>query len=91
MVGYATSILLSSTRNKIQILQSIAQKKFSIYIYSDAMKVSQVILIFKGGKSVKHLNYRPVSVLSHFNEIFEKLQLIYLMFSLKKCIKWPSK
>ena len=55
------------------------------------MKVSQVILIFKGGKSVKHLNYRPVSVLSHFNEIFEKLQLIYLMFSLKKCIKWPSK
>ena len=41
--------------------------------YPDLMKVAEVIPIFKKGQKDKMTNYRPISLLSQFNEVFEKL------------------
>ena len=41
--------------------------------YPDLMKVAEVIPIFKKGQKDKLTNYRPISLLSQFNKIFEKL------------------
>ena len=42
-------------------------------IYPDDLKIAKVITLYK--KGVKHdpNNYRPISLLSHFDKIFEKI------------------
>ena len=42
-------------------------------VYSDPFKVAEVIPIFKKGEHDKITNYRPISFLSQFYKIFEKL------------------
>ena len=41
-------------------------------VYPDAMKIAKVIALFKGGIKSDPNNYRPISLLSHFDLIFEK-------------------
>lgn len=41
--------------------------------YPNCLKVAKVIPIFKSGDSADVGNYRPISTLSVFNKIFEKL------------------
>ena len=41
--------------------------------YPDPLKIAEVIPIFKKGDRSKTTNYRPISILSQFNKIFEKL------------------
>ena len=51
-------------------------------MFSDSLKVAQVIPIFKqGSRSLCH-NYRPISVLSALSKIFERciLKLIDISF-----------
>ena len=47
--------------------------------YPDALKVAKVIPIFKKGSPTSLNNYRPISVLSPINKIFEKLLYTRLM------------
>ena len=47
--------------------------------YPDALKVAKVIPIFKKGSQSSLNNYRPISVLSPINKIFEKLLYTRLM------------
>ena len=42
-------------------------------VYPDSLKVAEVIPIFKKSEPDKTTNYRPISLLSQFNKIFEKL------------------
>ena len=42
-------------------------------IYPDCLKTARVRPIFKGGNKNDTSNYRPISILSQFNRIFEKL------------------
>ena len=42
-------------------------------VYPDSLKVSEVIPIFKKGDRDKTTNFRPISLLSQFNKVFEKL------------------
>ena len=42
-------------------------------IYSDILKLATVIPIPKGGDKTSMNNYRPISLLSNINKIFEKL------------------
>ena len=42
-------------------------------VYPDSLKVAEVIPIFKKGDHDETSNYRPISLLSQFNKIFEKL------------------
>ena len=41
--------------------------------YPDLLKSAEVVPIFKKGERNKITNYRPISLLSQFNKIFEKL------------------
>ena len=42
-------------------------------IYPDDLKIAKVVPIYKSGDSTKCTNYRPISVLSLINNVFEKI------------------
>ena len=42
-------------------------------IFPDKLKLAKIIPIFKSGAKDIASNYRPISILSHFSKIFEKL------------------
>ena len=44
--------------------------------YPDLLKIAKVVPIIKKGERDKITNYRPISLLSQFNKIFEKLLYI---------------
>ena len=41
--------------------------------YPDALKIAKIIALFKSGTKANPNNYRPISLLSHFDKIFEKI------------------
>ena len=53
-------------------LSLIYNKSIEIGIYPMALKVAKVIALFKKGDRYQPNNYRPISLLSCFNKIFEK-------------------
>ena len=42
-------------------------------IYPDSLKLAEVVPMFKKGDREITTNYRPISLLSQFNKVFEKL------------------
>ena len=52
--------------------------------YPDSLKIAEVISIFKAGDRNKTTNYRPISILSQFNKIFEILLYTQLYSYLTK-------
>ena len=46
---------------------------FSTGIHPDKLKIAKVISIYKKGSQLMSSNYRPISLLSNINKIFEKL------------------
>ena len=54
-------------------LVSIFNLSFKSGIFPDLMKLAKVIPIFKTGSKLSVNNYRPISLLSIFSKIFEKL------------------
>ena len=54
-------------------LCKINNHSFQTGVYPDALKISEVIPIHKGGSTEELDNYRPIALLSIFNKIIEKL------------------
>ena len=48
-------------------------------VFSSELKLAKVVPIFKAGESDKVTNYRPISVLSFFSEIFGKKKYNYVV------------
>ena len=58
------------------ILAHINNVSLSTGVLPDALKLAKIVPIFKNGD--KKLNYRPISVLSSFSKIFEKIMYVRL-------------
>ena len=55
------------------ILTKLFNKCMSEGVYPDFLKIAKVIPIFKGGDVNDENSYRPISILTQLNRIFEKL------------------
>ena len=65
-------------------LSSLINESFSSGIFPNKLKIAKVTPIFKKGPRADKNNYRPISVLSIFGKIFEKLMYtrLYKYFEL---------
>ena len=55
------------------ILQIIFNKCIELGYYPNRMKTGQVAPVYKKGEQDGKNNYRPITVLTQFNQIFERL------------------
>ncbi len=54
-------------------LATLINESFETGIFPDKLKIAKVIPVFKKGLTTKKSNYRPISLLSIFSKIFEKI------------------
>ena len=84
-----TEILKIIKLNIVYPLKEIINISFATGVYPDKLKIAKVIPIFKTkGDLLLTLNYRPISLLSNVNKIFEKLVYarLYSFLNLHNCI-----
>ena len=69
-------------------LTNICNQIFTSGIYPDKLKLAKVIPIYKKDSKSIAANYRPISLLSNINKIFEKLihKRVYSFLEQNKCI-----
>ena len=63
----------------IEPLMCLINRSFSDGIFPNELKLARVVPIFKSGDSTVLSNYRPISILSFFAKVFEKLLYKYLL------------
>ena len=69
--------LLKSVRHSLSPLLAALMNKFiSTSIYPHLLKHAKVIPVYKTGDKTDPCNYRPISLLSVFNRLFEKLIIL---------------
>ena len=68
-----TQILKSSSNAISNTLAGIINLSISTGVYPNKLKMTKIVPIFKADDNTDPSNYRPISLLSNFNRIFEKL------------------
>ena len=83
-----SDILKALKANLCHPLTTIINMSFATGIYPDVLKIAKVIPIFKKGDKLLVSNYRPISLLSNINKIFEKLvySRLYKFLEIHNCI-----
>ena len=84
-----TNILKLIKSNICYPLKEIINLSFARGIYPNKLKIAKVNPIYKGkGELCEFSSYRPISLLSNINKIFEKLvySRVYSFLNLHKCI-----
>ena len=84
-----TEILKLIKPNICYPLKELINLSFATGVYPDLLKIAEVIPIFKNkGDQLLVSNYRPISLLSNINKIFEKLvySRLYSFLTLHNCI-----
>lgn len=71
--GITNKVVKECKQALAQPLTCLASKCFSEGTFPDCFKIARVSPIFKTGDKAVASNYRPISVLSVFNQILEKL------------------
>ena len=66
------------------ILAVLFNKSITLGIFPDSMKVARVVPLHKGGATNDTNNYRPISVLTTFSKIFEKIVCRRMIKFIKK-------
>ena len=77
MIG--TKIIKLCLEIYANIFQKIYNRANEIGIYPDDIKIAKVKALFKKGKKFDPNNYRPISLLLHFDKMFEKILKTYLV------------
>ena len=72
-INISTLKIAAEASNFKEILSEIINTSFIDGIFPEQLKIAKVIPIFKGGSKAEVSNYRPISLLSAFSKIFEKL------------------
>jgi len=82
--GISTKLLKISSAFIISPLTYIRNKSISLGILQDHLKYAVVKPIFKKGDRSNITNYRPISILSSFSKVFEKIMHKQLQDHLNK-------
>ena len=77
--GVSTKFLKETINNIIQPITHIINKSLCTGIFPDQMKIAKVIPIYKSSDQCNLQNYRPVSLLSAFSKILEKIMYNKMM------------
>ena len=72
------SIMKQCTKHYIKPLTHIIKKSFNEGVFPSELKLARVVPIFKSGDSTQVTNYRPISVLTFFSKIFERIMYNYV-------------
>ena len=69
-------------------LSNICNHSFSTGIYPEKLKIAKIIPIYKKDSKISVKNYRPISLLSNINKIFEKVmhKMLYRFLEIHNCI-----
>ena len=70
---YNTKFIKLSSPLLAPALEKIFNLSINTGVYPDSLKIAKVIPIFKNGSKSSVNNYRPISILSPINKIFEKI------------------
>ena len=65
--------LANSSYNFTSALSKVINSSFNQGVFPSALKLARVVPIHKDGKKTDVSNYRPISLLSSFSKIYEKL------------------
>ena len=79
-----TSIFKPATEAYISPLTYLINRSIIDGIFPDELKIAKVIPIFKSGDKTMISNYRPISVLSYFKKISEKVMYNHLLNFIEK-------
>ncbi len=77
--GVSALIIQENLNTLITPLCDLVNKSFRQGIFPDYLKIAKVIPIFKNGECSNICNYRPISVLSTYSKIYEKVMYNYLI------------
>jgi len=74
---------VSSLKISKHVIAPYGAYLYNLYITESVcptkLKLAKVIPVYKSGDKTKPSNYRPISLLSHFSKIFEKLVFTNLL------------
>lgn len=82
--GLDMYIVKETIRCIIRQLKYIINLSFDTGFFPDKMKVAKIIPLFKSGDRHSLTNYRPISLLSQFSKILEKLFVKKIYYFLEK-------
>ena len=68
-------------RELVPIIMNLINASINDSFYPDCLKIAKVIPIYKKGSREQCNNYRPISLLSTFNKIFEKKYIMIYLIS----------
>ena len=72
-IGTSVRFIKLARNNISEALAEVINLSLAQGVVPDIIKISKVIPVYKGGESFDPVNYRPISILSSFSQIFEKL------------------